>query len=189
MLNAILFCTVIPYQIRRVLQLQHPESRGVDASRRKEAVESPTLTERTHITFNICLYPPLFFFSVLYYTDVLSASCVLATYIVFLQRHQTHHASLQDRSWPMETAMWGLGLYALLLRQTNIFWVAIFLAGLEVIRVVKHINTTSWDGDSTSIPSIVNGSWEGGKIYDPLVRDARIEGLPHSLLCSVSVSD
>lgn len=220
MLNAILFCLVVPYQVRRLLQplwcRPPPDEDTQLVKRTRIGEESSRLSWRkiNHTVLNICLFPPLFFFSVLYYTDVLSASCVLATYIVFRQRHQKTNAtpknyalvqgSIRRVSWlqayyravpsahnPWATDIWlcALGLYALLFRQTNIFWVAIFLAGLEVIRVVKLDCATSWEGADNSLSGILREGWYHGKIYDPLVREASIEGSKPLNISSIYGSD
>ncbi len=198
---------MVPYQVRRLLQLrwcQPSPDRKTQLDKRTEDGDyssSIFLRDINHRVLNICLFPPLFFFSVLYYTDVLSASCVLATYIVFLQRRQKIDAPREaqgvvhesndpaswfqacfragyfaQKPWLIDIELCALGLYALLFRQTNIFWVAIFLAGLEIIRVVKPNGTTSWEGEDTSFSGLIRGGWYHGMIYDPLVREACIEG-------------
>lgn len=197
---------MVPYQVRRLLQLrwcQPSPDRVPQLGKRTEDGDDSSgiyLRDINHTVLNICLFPPLFLFSVLYYTDVLSASCVLATYIVFLQRRQTDtpreaqavvHESDEpaawfqaccravysaQKPWLTDIGLCALGLYALLFRQTNIFWVAIFLAGLEIIRVVKPNGTTSWEGDDTSFSGLIIEGWYHGMIYDPLVREACIEG-------------
>ena len=78
--------------------------------------------------------------------------------------------------WAADITLCALGLYALLFRQTNIFWVAIFLAGLEIIRTVKQDSAINWDDDDTSVLAIIKESWYHRRIYDPLVREACIEG-------------
>lgn len=207
-LNAVLFCLVVPVQVRKLLQLRwclpSPDEDSQLGERAEFGDESSRLSLReiNHTVFNICLFPPLFFFSVLYYTDILSASCVLATYIVFLQRCQTANTpfieqslspgrqgqatwrdaccrdvSSAQRPWVNKIGLCALGLYALLFRQTNIFWVAIFLSGLEILRTVKSNCITSWDVDDISFSGMITESWYHGKIYDPLVREACIEGM------------
>lgn len=219
LLNALLFCLVVPYQIRRLLQLRwlqppRPNAQLGDRTKLEDESSELSLREINHTVLNICLFPPLFFFSVLYYTDVLSASCVLATYILFLQRRQTtdtpskgqdlvhksngpasrlrawsRAGSSAQRPWLTDIELCALGLYALLFRQTNIFWVAIFLAGLEIIQVVKRNCTTSWEGKDTSFSSIIRESWYHGKIYDPLIREACLEGRPPTILSHIFPPD
>ena len=80
-----------------------------------------------HTAFNIALFPPLFFFSGLFYTDVLSTCLMLRMYRLFLQRH--------GAAW-----LYVAGILALLMRQTNIFWVALFMGGLEAVETIKSID-------------------------------------------------
>jgi alpha-1,2-glucosyltransferase len=118
-----------------------------------------------HTVLNICLFPLLFFFSGLYYTDVCSVSFVLGAY-------QYHIRSLPEAPAPRNTdvfKMFVLGLCALLMRQTNIFWVAIFSAGLHAVHHVKRVNRPKSDG------SVVYSN-VSDTIYDPLVSEAYIEG-------------
>lgn len=73
----------------------------------------------------------MFFFSGLYYTDVLSTLIVLAAYFTYLSQRRT-----QDYLLSSLTAV-NIGVLALLFRQTNIFWVAVFPAGLAVVDTLK----------------------------------------------------
>ena len=66
--------------------------------------------------------------------------------------------------------MLGGGLLSLLFRQTNIFWVAIFLGGLEVVRVIKETQPKEQMFEEESTWSaVIQGAWTGGQLYDPLV--------------------
>ncbi|KAJ8062063.1 hypothetical protein OCU04_009843 [Sclerotinia nivalis] len=89
-----------------------------------------------HTAVNIALFPPLFFFSGLYYTDVLSTCVVLYLYKQFLEQ-----AEIKKLKKPRKNGGWFYlcGILALCMRQTNIFWVAIFLGGMEAIRTMKEI--------------------------------------------------
>uniref|UniRef100_A0A182P720 Dol-P-Glc:Glc(2)Man(9)GlcNAc(2)-PP-Dol alpha-1,2-glucosyltransferase n=1 Tax=Anopheles epiroticus TaxID=199890 RepID=A0A182P720_9DIPT len=69
-------------------------------------------------TASLSLLPPLYFFSHLYYTDVLSVTTVL---LLLLTSERRHH------SW---AAFWGF--CAVLMRQTNIVWVG-FVCGSRAI--------------------------------------------------------
>ena len=127
------------------------------AGRTKQFLQWSRL-ELDHATLNICLFPPLFFFYGLYYTDVLSVGCVLFAYHFFLNRRRS-----------------GLiiaGLSSLLFRQTNIFWVAIFLGGLEVTRTIERgtLSRPAWI-------SLTDLGWGHARYYDPLVSEASFEGL------------
>ena len=68
----------------------------------------------------VCLFPPLFFFSALFYTDVLSVFLVLLALAGYYHR---------ARSLTVLA-----GLLSLSVRQTNVFWTGLYLAGLEFLR-------------------------------------------------------
>ena len=119
--------------------------------------------ELIHNTVNICLFPPLFFFSGLYYTDVLSALSVLYAYQCYLEKRYDYYAVLA-------------GLLSLLFRQTNIFWVSLFLGGLAFCRAIPKGQA---DVDFSSDPGlydVIQGSWKHSLAYDPLVSEASLEG-------------
>ena len=87
---------------------------------------------------NVMLFPLFFFFSALYYTDLLSALTVMVSYIFWGLGQSTVTSSIL-----LCRIMHFLsGLVALATRQTNIFWVAIFLGGLQVVQTV-HLATRS----------------------------------------------
>jgi hypothetical protein len=129
-----------------------------------------------HTALNIALFPPLFFFSGLFYTDVLSTCVVLRTYRLYLEREGAYKHSANGLLWLFPT-----GIIALTMRQTNIFWVAVFLGALEAIRTIKS------DAADVDVKGDVPGTWQQtvaakfkqysrGKIHDPIIRDAGLEG-------------
>lgn len=67
-------------------------------------------------------------------------------------------------------------LIALSVRQTNIFWTAIFLGGLELLRNVKR-GRLGVEFHTPAIGDVVMGSWRYGCLYDPLSSKAWFEGL------------
>jgi hypothetical protein len=85
-----------------------------------------------HSALNISLFPPLFFFSSLYYTDVISTLVVLLTYNLFLKIREKGSGA----PWEGFTLV-PCGVLALYFRQTNIFWVAVFPAGLALVNALK----------------------------------------------------
>ncbi|KAL8909534.1 MAG: hypothetical protein Q9171_005013 [Xanthocarpia ochracea] len=111
-----------------------------------------SLAELNHAALNICLFPPLFFFFGLYYTDVWSALSVIIT-LRFHQKQATRSMVLA-------------GIASLFFRQTNIFWVAIYLGGLEAVRKLRR------DRPSANWETVVLGSWRYCGIYDPLIFQA-----------------
>ena len=122
-----------------------------------------------HTAFNIALFPPLFFFSGLFYTDVLSTCVVLRMYRLFLQRKGS-------------ILLYASGILALIMRQTNIFWAALFIGGLEIVGTIKGIEATlvenspepqTWKG---IIISKFN-RYCGGEIHDIQLKDAEVYGM------------
>lgn len=117
-----------------------------------------------HTALNICLFPPLFFFSGLYYTDVISVLVVLKA-----------HEAFQNRR-PALVAFYSL--LSLWFRQTNIFWTAAYLGGSEVIRQVKARQPSSKDEYTTPTWSnLVQRSLSDGIVHDLTVDSATIEGM------------
>lgn len=121
-----------------------------------------------HTTFNICLFPPLFFFYSLYYTDVASAFSVLVAYVFYLLRAK--------KSFIVA------GLISLWFRQTNIFWVAVFMGGLEVIRALPGGRISVEYPERPSFWDIISGSWQHGCLYAPMVSNSGFRGWDSSLL-------
>ena len=95
-------------------------------------VASPLLWHQLHTAANICLFPPLFFFTGLYYTDVASTFSVLIFWSHFIHIHKRTEATIVD-----ELINVLLALVPLTFRQTNIFWVAIFPA---IILLVSRVD-------------------------------------------------
>jgi hypothetical protein len=114
-----------------------------------------------HTALNICLFPPLFFFSALYYTDVISVLAVL----------QTQYSSCASN--PLLVVVFGL--LSLTLRQTNIFWTAVYLGGFQVIRTLKANNLSRFP-TNPSFAQVARLSWQHGSIYDPPVVDSWFQG-------------
>lgn len=154
-LNTLLASCVIPAQVWDLYRQLGP-------SRRTSQTDGISF----HNAMNIGLFPLLFFFSGLYYTDVCSVSLVLGAY-------EYHFRSLHDASSARNTAstkMFVIGLCSLLLRQTNIFWAAVFLAGLHA---VYHVKKTKQPLANESVGPVAVSK----AIYDPPVSEAYLEGI------------
>ncbi|KAH6632527.1 glycosyltransferase family 59 protein [Chaetomium tenue] len=87
---------------------------------------------------NIAFFPVLFFFSALYYTDVASTMVVLVAYRNHLLRLAPQPPTLGNDLWTMF-----LGVWALLMRQTNVFWVVVYMGGLEAAHVLRTVEPGS----------------------------------------------
>lgn len=132
----------------------------------------PSTTE-VHTVVNIMLFPPLFFFYGLYYTDILSVRSVLIVYYYHLDRRRS-------------SSIAAAGVISLAFRQTNVFWVAVYIGGLQLQRVLpKRIelnhspNYKKWLHDCSSDSffwTSVKRSWKSGRVYDPAMSDALMEG-------------
>lgn len=122
----------------------------------------------SHTVLNICLFPPLFFFSGLYYTDILALLAVVEAYNWDLKRDS-------GKGYRMLYTLGFLvfGLAALVCRQTNIFWVAVFLGGLQVVRKIRASSKTC---ESSEVSSVVKRGLQG-EVYDPLVSEASLQGM------------
>jgi DIE2/ALG10 family len=103
--------------------------------------------------FSIVVFPLLFFFSGLYYTDLFSAFTVVLTFASWSATSEANGAAKMT----FQILHVVSGLVALGTRQTNIFWVAVYLGGLQVVDSVKK---------------------EAGfnKIHDPPVSECFFEG-------------
>ena len=134
---------------------------------RGERNSRPAGARLNQTVLNICLFPPLFFFSGLYYTDVLALFVVVETYNWDIKRSQVKGLSL----FPTLTFLL-LGLGALSFRQTNIFWVAVFLGGLRVVRTLRQ---ESRDCIYSDLKAIANRSSKN-ELYDPTVAEASAAG-------------
>ena len=136
-----------------------------------------TFAKDMHTAINIALFPPLFFLSGLFYTDVLSTAIVLRMYRVFLRRDGAYKNTGEGLVWLIPT-----GLVALTMRQTNIFWAVIFLGGLELVRTIERFNPVA------VLPEPSTWSWreflsqsfrrfKGGEIHDVPLSNAGLQGM------------
>jgi alpha-1,2-glucosyltransferase len=111
--------------------------------------------------FSIVVFPLFFFFSALYYTDVFSTFSVVLTYVFSSAAGQANgRAKVTFQILHLVS-----GLVALATRQTNIFWVAVYLGGLQVVESVKQ-------------QAGVN------RIHDPPMSEAFFEGLSGTSILS-----
>lgn len=131
-----------------------------------------------HSALNIALFPPLFFFSALYYTDIASTLSVLLFYYFFMRSYQRYFTT------PGRYAtLVLLGLSSIMFRQTNIFWVAVFPAAFDLIseldkghQAVKDSMYRRVEGFGDTLYSVAKTSWKMEVVYDPPVRHAASDG-------------
>lgn len=123
-----------------------------------------------HSALNIALFPPLFFFAGLYYTDVISTLQVLLSYKLYLEGRPAPQSALHKFNVVF------VGVLALSFRQTNIFWVAVFPAGLALVDVLKGDLRRTTDAKEGDAASIFRDSWSEGLVFDCAVADAGPRG-------------
>ena len=128
--------------------------------------------EVIHSSVNVYLFPPLFFFYGLYYTDVLSALSVLYAYRCHLRFQPTGGIFV--------------GLLSLLFRQTNIFWVSVFLGGLQLCRTIPKGRPGIEFPSQPTFHDVIEGSWQHASAYDPLISQACFEGHNGTLVMHIS---
>jgi alpha-1,2-glucosyltransferase len=123
-----------------------------------------------HTAANICLFPPLFFFSGLYYTDVQSARYVLLAYYQFCK---SRDENFKNGNTVFLQILYGF--MALLFRQTNIFWVAVFPAGLAVVDITRRATKELQSKNGPQYLHVVEEAWKHKMLFDPSVENACIE--------------
>ncbi|KAF2269232.1 alpha-1,2 glucosyltransferas-like protein alg10 [Lojkania enalia] len=161
--GAICVVCVLAYDIMQTLRFRNlPNEVGAKQTvvPQKPAVDDQGILFDAHSALNISLFPPLFFFSGLYYTDVMSTLFVLVSYSTFLKRGKERPSIWQDATFIL------IGMMALSFRQTNIFWVAVFPAGLAVVEMLKQEAAQSANAASSDMLGILNQSWVDGKVHD-----------------------
>jgi hypothetical protein len=168
---AICLICLVSYSILRTLRTPRSQNAPLNV---KDGDKEPDLNDSTLIldantALNIALFPPLFFFSALFYTDVMSTLVVLLSFHMFLTR-STFGNLLQS----IGTIF--IGVVALFFRQTNIFWVAVFPAGLAVIDTLKASAPSSTSKKPQIIGDILRESWNNGIVHDCALQDASLRG-------------
>lgn len=165
--NAIAAAFFLPWRLQTLLDLL-----------RKEQNTRPTGAWLSLTVLNICLFPPLFFFSALYYTDVLALGLVIQAYILELQRcdstgqKKTAVDAVYGHASRVTAIFVVVGCISLVFRQTNIFWVSVFMGGLQVVRTIRQ-NTKPCA--HVGPLEIMAKSFQA-ELYDPLVEDATFAG-------------
>ncbi|KAL1839652.1 hypothetical protein VTJ49DRAFT_1262 [Mycothermus thermophilus] len=125
---ATLLTALLAVQCRHLIEIRAAEREGRRVPRSISSYAS-------HTGVNIAAMPVIFFFSGLYYTDVFSALVVLVAYHNHLLRLGAGTPSLVRDIWTVL-----LGVAALFMRQTNVFWVVVYMGGSEAVHVLhRHV--------------------------------------------------
>jgi alpha-1,2-glucosyltransferase len=135
-----------------------------------------------HMSLNVALFPALFFFSALFYTDVWSTVFVLFAYCNHLQRT----TQLVTPSVPSDLLTVFLGIVTLFMRQTNVFWVVVYMGGLEVVHAVRSLKPEAVrTPQPTTLVNLVRFySWRYslGDVHDPPLHISWPDGKTLSLV-------
>jgi hypothetical protein len=168
-LNVAAICLIclVSYGILRTLRRpgHQDEPQDVRGPGKHSGLSDLTILLDANTALNIALFPPLFFFSALFYTDVMSTLVVLLSYGMLVRKRTASGNFLEN----LGTIV--IGVVALFLRQTNIFWVAVFPAGLSVVEALKTDATRPEGKTPTTMSGILEESWKHGTIYDCAVQD------------------
>ncbi|KAI9783507.1 MAG: glucosyltransferase [Geoglossum umbratile] len=162
---------IVAGRLHKLLQSQ-ADSRGAG----KPATNSPGGGRASYFTvhtaLNVALFPPLFFFSTLYYTDPWSVFWVLLAHPVLCSSGASRWRALLGNS-----ILFATGILALLFRQTNIFWVTVFYGGLNIVQRLESMSTqpAAMNAKVLTFQDVATRSWKSGYIYDPLVCEAWFE--------------
>lgn len=178
---AILVLIFTAIDCRRLIETRHAE-RGERRPR-----PSSLSFHAAHTGMNIGLFPLLFFFSALYYTDVFSTLMVLFAYQNHLER-----VGPKGKPWRNDFFVILLGVASLFMRQTNVFWVVVFMGGLEAIEAAKAVPTVRPQPPSQGdlMANIKYFAWRSslGEIHDPALSQASLEGEFLSQIVLLSLS-
>ncbi|KAI9833543.1 MAG: glucosyltransferase [Phylliscum demangeonii] len=185
LLNVVLNSIFLPWTLASILQRLHAPLGSTAAT-----------SDIAHTSLNIAFFPLLFFFSALFYTDTLSTVSVLVCYRASLRLGGGAAGSGLRRS----ASLFGLGLCAVALRQTNVVWVTVFVGGLDVVRCLTAEGGEEEEEEEGEEEGEGPGEWRwrgrwrrvvarswarGALCYDPPAAEA---GFTDYLLTSVSVA-
>jgi len=141
----------------------------------------PTLSlYAVHSALNIAISPLIFFFSALYYTDVVSAAAVLLALEHQLRRLRIRRQGVHI-GWQNNLTAISLGLLAMSIRQTNVFWVVVLNGGLEAVAAIKDIVkpisvSHPPSGKLAAVFWQCANQYATGQIHDPFVSMAWLDG-------------
>ena len=158
-INGILLPSIVLLLLDTEVQLR---LYSLDSRKSSQSEDEPTFSyHQLHTAFNVALFPPLFFFSALYYTDIASLISVLVCWNHFLR---SHNGSLP--AWRDDLLTIVYGLLSLTFRQTNIFFVSIL--PIALLLVSKYdIGFKDRDAEEPLLDPPVRESHLDGKLTDP----------------------
>lgn len=160
-------------------------------ARTAERDSKPMSPTPSHFSFhsglNIALFPVIFFFSALYYTDIFSTLIVLVAYHNHLYRLGPESPRFLNDLWTVL-----LGVAALFMRQTNVFWVVVYMGGLEAAHAIRSLKPPPVEppkGPLSLVEHVRFYAWRDsvGDMHDPPLNTAWPEGTalpdPSRVIC------
>lgn len=168
---AIIFLAFVALQCRRLIEARLAER---DSEGQQSRPPYALSIYAVHTGVNVALFPLLFFFSGLYYTDVFSTLAVLVAFWNHLER-----VGLEAKGWKSDALVILLGISSLLMRQTNVFWVGLFMGGLEAVHIVKGMRpppTKPGQFDRQTLMRFYLSRYSHGDVHDPPLNEATFEG-------------
>lgn len=174
---AIILLAWAALQCRRLVEAGYARRQGPEENNNKDTARTPELSiYAVHTGVNIALFPLLFFFSGLYYTDVFSSLVALFAFWNHLHRINSGSKTVSQQSNLLVIL---LGIAALFMRQTNVFWVVVFMGGLEAVYAVKSTQpprTEPGQFDRLTMFKYLLSRYSQGDVHDPPLDKAGLEG-------------
>lgn len=169
---AIALFPLVALQCRRLIEARLAE-RDSHGQRTRSAAAS---IYAVHTAINTALFPLLFFFSGLYYTDVFSVLIVLVAFGTHLERLGLR---TEPRPWRSDALVVLLGIASLFMRQTNVFWVVVFMGGLEAVYAMRSLRpppTSPGKFDRETMVKFYMWRYSQGEVHDPPLHKAGLDG-------------
>ncbi|KZC14819.1 PREDICTED: putative Dol-P-Glc:Glc(2)Man(9)GlcNAc(2)-PP-Dol alpha-1,2-glucosyltransferase [Dufourea novaeangliae] len=130
------------------------------------------------VASNIMLFPPLFFWHFLYYTDIVSVNAVLLMFLLHLRRK-------------FEMAAF-IGLLSILIRQTNIIWVAFVtverafdLLDQKLLKSITQEEYSSFTYLKLLWKKIMEEASHGWAFFSKFVIRLIVQLLPYATVCLI----
>lgn len=175
---AIIFMPYVALHCRRLIEARYAERVSHHDSSSPSSTTGGVSIYAIHTAVNVALFPLLFFFSGLYYTDVFSTLVVLLAFWNHLEREGQATAT-GTHSWRSDAVVILLGVACLFMRQTNVFWVVVFLGGLEAVHAVRSLRpppTSPGEFDPKTMVKFYLWRYSQGEVHDPPLNEAGLEG-------------
>lgn len=163
-----LFNLYLVYNIIKQISISHWNERWTDRT-------------KLAVACNVMLFPPLFFWHFLYYTDVLSVNAILLMLLLHL-RKRFNLAALT-------------GISSVLIRQTNIVWVAFIsverafdLLDRKISKSITREQHCSVDYLKLVCKTIIEEAQRGWKFFTKFIIYLCTQLLPYILVCLLFIA-